>query len=96
MGAIAATYADLVIVTTDNPGFEDPEDICMAIMADLSQKYRYKFSHESDRKRAIELACAESQAKSIIAVLGKGPDTYQKIGDQCFYFSDTQVVQSLC
>ncbi|MFC1870729.1 UDP-N-acetylmuramoyl-L-alanyl-D-glutamate--2,6-diaminopimelate ligase [Candidatus Dependentiae bacterium] len=94
MGALAAQYADLIIITTDNPRHEDPEAIEQDILRGISQQDRKRVICEPDRKRAIEKAYALSRKGSIIALLGKGPDEYQLIGDQKIPFSERKILFS--
>lgn len=95
MGAIAAEYADQVIVTADNPAHEDIAAICAEIMAGVAVEHRVRCVIEPDRAQAIAHAYGSSRAGSIIVVLGKGPDAYQIIGNQRLQYSDTAVVNAL-
>jgi len=94
MGAIAARYADAIILTSDNPRYEDPFEIIDMIKEGVPSHERYKVSVEVDRKKAIVFACSMAQAGSVVAVLGKGPDHFQKIQGQTLYFNDSEVVCS--
>lgn len=95
MGALAAEFADSVVVTSDNPRSEDAgaiaEDICAGIAADLKNKVVI----ELDRHKAIEKAFALSDAGSVIAVLGKGPDCYQIIGSTKTDFNEVAILTAL-
>ncbi len=95
MGVIAATIADMVIVTSDNPRLEDPIVIAGDIVRDIPESLSHKIIQELDRKYAIEYACERSQQGSIIALLGKGPDEYQIIGTIKHYFSERAIVEQL-
>jgi len=92
MGNIAARYADIVIVTADNPRSEDAAAIAAQIMAGVADNDKVKVICELDRKSAIEKAYRLAQQESIILLLGKGPDEYQIIGKEKFYFSDKQTI----
>lgn len=93
MGKIASTFADTVILTSDNPRTEDPLKIMEDIAAGIEHKY--KVIYEVDRQNAINLAYKKSRAGSIIAILGKGTDEYQIVGSQKKYFSERQIIQAL-
>lgn len=95
MGAIVAEYADLIIITTDNPRHENPDKIVADIMQGIAMHDRDRVISEPDRKKAIENACAVSRKGSIIALLGKGPDEYQLIGDTKIPFSEREILSSL-
>ena len=95
MGASAVSYADTVIVTTDNPRSEDVATICADIMAGIHTMQSSKAQVIFDRKEAIEHAYALANPGTIIALLGKGRDEYQMIGTQKTFFSDIQTVQGL-
>ena len=96
MGGIAARYADSIILTSDNPRYEDPAMIVEDIKQGIDEKDSHKVSIELDRKVAIEKACTAALKHSIIAILGKGNDEYQIIGDKKHYFSERGIMKSLC
>lgn len=95
MGEIAATIADVVILTSDNPRLENPIDIVNDIRIGIPVSLDYKVQCILDRKDAIEYAYSQSSDGSIIALLGKGPDEYQMIGTTKHYFSEQQIIQQL-
>lgn len=95
MGAIASRYADIVILTMDNPRSEDPQAIIQDILAGISQDNLNKVNCILDRQRAIEQAYTYSKQSTIIALLGKGPDEYQIIGTTKIYFSESKILQFL-
>lgn len=95
MGKIVSEIADHVIVTSDNPRFEKAEDIARHIVAGIDASLQHKVLVELDRAQAIRYAYALSEKSSIILVLGKGPDEYQQIGKQKFFFSDKQTLATL-
>lgn len=92
MGNIAATHADIVIITADNPRSENAHDIAQQIMTGISKTDVSKVICELDRKSAIEKAYEVARPGSIILILGKGPDEYQIIGKEKFYFSDSKTI----
>ncbi len=95
MGALAAHYADEVIFTTDNPRSEDPAQIVQEMIEGVDQSLMYKISIELDRANAIKKAYSLSHEKSIIVLLGKGPDHYQIVFDQKIYFNEAEILKSL-
>ncbi len=95
MGAIVAQYADVIIITTDNPRHENPEAIVADIIRGIPAEQRDAVICEPDRKKAIERAYSFSHKGSIIALLGKGPDEYQLMGDQKIPFSERAVLYAL-
>ncbi len=95
LGFIAATYADLVLLTSDNPRFEDPQKIILDILGGIEKKDCAKVLIEIDRKKAIQKACIHAQTKSIIVLLGKGRDEYQLIKGKKYHFSEREIIQRL-
>ncbi len=94
MGAIAARYAQRIILTSDNPRSEDPQTIISEIMYGVDST-EGKVIQELDRAHAIKRAYEVSRPESIIAVLGKGPDEYQLVKGVKTFFSDVKTVLSL-
>ncbi len=88
MGEIASKYADQIILTTDNPRSEDAQKIAEEILSGIPIKEHHKVIIILDRAAAIKKAYELSYDKSLIALLGKGPDEYQEIGQNKFFFSD--------
>lgn len=95
MGAIAAEYADLIIITSDNPRSENPQTIAHEIMQGIACDKQSKVLCDLDREHAIIKAYAYSNAQSVIMLLGKGPDEYQLIGNQKIKFSEAGILKSL-
>lgn len=95
MGAIAARYADRVILTTDNPRSEDPEQIAADILAGIDDAQKDKVLIEFDREKAIKVAYQLSKKDGIIALLGKGPDEYQLVAGQKIPFSEKAIIKQL-
>ncbi len=90
MGEAAATRADRVFVTTDNPRGEPLERIVEDIVSGMSR--RDHVSIEPDRTRAIRTALAELEPGDVVAVLGKGHETYQEIAGRREPYSDRDAV----
>ena len=93
MGEIAAALSDTVIITSDNPRFEDPMKIIGDIRAGC-RRGRQVFV-EPDRKNAIALAYEKASAGDVILVAGKGHETVQLIGGREIPFSDRAVIEEL-
>lgn len=94
MGALAAQYADEIILTSDNPRAEDPNSIIADIESGIPLEDRSKVYKIVDRKEAIEYAYKKSREGSICALLGKGPDEYQIVGSIKSYFSEVDIIGS--
>lgn len=92
MGKIAQNYAKHIIVTSDNPRFEDPDLIIEDILRGISDKSKVEV--EINRKLAIKKAIDLYTKNSVILVLGKGDEEYQIIYDQKLAFNDKEVINS--
>jgi len=90
MGKIATELSDFVIVTSDNPRFEDPFIIIKDIEAGI-QKNNYKVIES--REEAIAYAIKNSEENSVILVAGKGHENYQEIKGVRNHFSDREVAE---
>lgn len=95
MGAIAAKYTDNIILTSDNPRFEDPNQIIDQIKKGIPKEYIDKVFVELDRETAIKKAYSLSNNKDIILLLGKGPDEYQITNGKKSYFSESEILRKL-
>jgi UDP-N-acetylmuramoyl-L-alanyl-D-glutamate--2,6-diaminopimelate ligase len=94
MGEIAATLADEVIVTSDNPRSEDPKSIIAAIVAGIPDHLRHRLVDvNADRGEAIRLAVARASAGDVVVVAGKGHETTQTIGTTVLPFDDRVVAR---
>ena len=93
MGRIAATLADEVILTSDNPRSEDPLSIIAEIRGTLPKKYAV-FT-EPDREAAIRLAYKKAAPGDTVLVAGKGHENTQISGGRAIPFSDAAVIESL-
>lgn len=87
MGAAAAEYGDFVIVTTDNPRFEEPEDIIHEILPGVENTGREHIAI-TDRREAIRYAIDLAQSGDTVLLMGKGHETYQEVRGVRSYFSD--------
>lgn len=88
----ALKFADKVILTSDNPRSENPNEILKDMQAGLDCESHYKIEIEPDRKLAIELAVKLAGENDIVAILGKGHETYQEIQGVRYDFDDRAVV----
>ncbi len=95
MGTIAAQFADIIILTSDNPRDEDPKKIIDDIAFGVPHDQQHKIIREVDREEAIKKAYAHSKAGTVIAILGKGTDEYQIIGTRKTPFSEANIIASL-
>jgi len=94
MGEIAENLADKVVVTSDNPRSEDPQQIIADILAGI--KRLKDVTVEVDRAKAIAMAVKMAQAKDVLVVAGKGHETYQILKDKTIDFDDrVEVAQAL-
>lgn len=90
MGRVAATAADEVIVTSDNPRHEDPESIIEAVAAGTKDGTA-RVHREPDRARAIRLALEHARPGDVVLLAGKGHETVQITGDTKVPFDDRRV-----
>ena len=95
MGTIAASYADFIVLTSDNPRSEDPSVIIQAIQKGIPEDKQHAVYIELDRSQAIHYAYAQSRANSIIALLGKGCEDYQVIGNTKIPFCEATIIKQL-
>ena len=90
MGEIAERLSDKVVVTSDNPRSEDPEQIIFDIMAGIKSVDTDKIFVESDRGKAIELLKKISNEKDVLIIAGKGHEDYQILKDKTIHFDDKE------
>ncbi|MGD8786581.1 MAG: UDP-N-acetylmuramoyl-L-alanyl-D-glutamate--2,6-diaminopimelate ligase [Phycisphaerales bacterium] len=93
MARVAGRLADMVIVTSDNPRTENPNDIINDIVDGFDEPDSQIVLIEPNRKRAIELAIESAGKDDIILIAGKGHETYQIIGTQKFDFDDREIAR---
>lgn len=93
MGAIAENLADKVIVTSDNPRSEDPQQIITDILAGF--KSTTNVVVEPDRELAIKEAYKLANANDVIIVAGKGHEDYQILADKTIHFDDREKVREI-
>ena len=91
MGQVASNMSDYTIVTSDNPRNENPEMIIDDIVRGNNSK---NITRITDRRSAIEYALSIAKENDIVAILGKGAETYQEINGVKLHFSDYEVVDN--
>jgi UDP-N-acetylmuramoyl-L-alanyl-D-glutamate--2,6-diaminopimelate ligase len=92
MGRVAATGADVVVLTSDNPRSEEPEEIARAVLAGLRDGPA-SVVVELDRRAAIRDALRAAKPGDVVVIAGKGHETGQTIGEQTIPFDDRVVVR---
>ena len=95
MAQEAVKQSDRVIITSDNPRFEEPQDIINDMLAGLDQKQMKKVVSIVDRKEAIRTACMMAQKGDVILIAGKGHEDYQEIKGVKHHFDDREVVREI-
>lgn len=90
MGEAAGSLSDVVILTSDNPRTEDPEQI-LADAAKGIEKTGKPFRKIADRRAAIHEAINEARPADLVLITGKGHEDYQIIGREVFHFDDKEV-----
>jgi UDP-N-acetylmuramoyl-L-alanyl-D-glutamate--2,6-diaminopimelate ligase len=91
MAKVVELLADFIIVTSDNPRTEKPQNIIGDIVVGFENPCSPKIKIEQDRKKAVALAVKSAQKDDIVLIAGKGHENYQIIGKQKFDFSDKTV-----
>ncbi|MDD5496795.1 MAG: UDP-N-acetylmuramoyl-L-alanyl-D-glutamate--2,6-diaminopimelate ligase, partial [Candidatus Omnitrophica bacterium] len=94
MGKVACKFSDKVIITSDNPRFENPKKIIGEIEKGVNGLYS-NYEIVQDRRSAIRAALKTASSGDIVVVAGKGHEGYQIIGDRRLPFDDCKVVQEL-
>lgn len=95
MAKVAEERSDLVIVTSDNPRTEDPNQIINDIVTGFSHSAPNPPRIESDRAKAIALAIELANPDDVVLIAGKGHEDYQIIGKEKFFFSDFETARKL-
>lgn len=94
MGAIAAKYSDLAIVTSDNPRTEEPMRIIEDILPGMSGCSK-PYVVECDRIRAIKYAVDNAEPGDVILLAGKGHEDYQEIGHTKIHMDEREIVADI-
>lgn len=92
MAQEAVKQSDKVIITSDNPRFEDPQAIINDMLAGLNAQQMQKVISIVDRKEAVKTACMMAQKGDVILVAGKGHENYQEIKGVKHHFDDHEVL----
>lgn len=93
MAQEAAKQSDKVIITSDNPRFEEPQDIIDDMLAGLDAAQMKKVIAIADRREAIKTACMLAKKNDVILIAGKGHEDYQEIKGVKHHFDDKEEVQ---
>ena len=95
MAREAVKQSDKVIITSDNPRFEEPQAIINDMLAGLNAQQMKKVISIVDRKEAIRTACMMAQKGDVILIAGKGHEDYQEIKGVKHHFDDKEVVREI-
>ena len=95
MAREAVNLSDRVILTSDNPRFENPNDILNDMVAGLDAEQRRKALLQVDRREAIRMATQFAQPGDVILIAGKGHEDYQEIEGVKHHFDDKEEVEKL-
>jgi len=95
MAQEAVKQSDKVIITSDNPRFEEPQDIINDMLAGLDSKQMKKVVSIVDRKEAIRTACIMAEKGDVILVAGKGHEDYQEVKGVKHHFDDKEVLKEV-
>ena len=95
MAQEAVKQSDKVIITSDNPRFEEPQDIINDMLAGLNAQQMKKVLSIADRREAIRTAAMLAQKGDVILIAGKGHEDYQEIKGVKHHFDDKEVVREI-
>lgn len=95
MAQEAVNHSDRVVITSDNPRFEEPQDIINDMLAGLDQEQMKKVVAITDRKEAIRAACMMAKPGDVVLVAGKGHENYQEIKGVKHHFDDHEVIRDI-
>ena len=93
MAAVAEKYADVIVVTDDNPRDEDPGRIRCQVIAGFSDAGLEKVKEIGGREEAIVYAIGQAAAGDVVLIAGKGHEDYQLVGGERFAFDDREVAR---
>ena len=94
MAREAVKQSDKVIITSDNPRFEEPQDIINDMLAGLDDEQMKKVIAIADRRQAIKTACLLAQKGDVILIAGKGHEDYQDVKGVKHHFDDKEEVKA--
>ena len=95
MAQEAVKQSDKVIITSDNPRFEDPQAIINDMLEGLNPQQLKRVISIVDRKEAIRTACMMAEKGDVILVAGKGHEDYQEIQGVKHHFDDKEILQEI-
>ena len=95
MAQEAVKQSDKVIITSDNPRYEEPQAIINDMLAGLDNRQMKKVISIVDRREAIRTACMLAQKGDVILIAGKGHEDYQEIQGVKHHFDDKEVVRDI-
>ena len=95
MAAMAANLSDKVVLTSDNPRFEDPEAILADMEQGLNDEMRTRTVKIADRREALKTACGIAQPGDVVLVAGKGHENYQEIKGVKHHFDDKEEIEAI-
>ncbi len=95
MAQEAVKQSDRVIITSDNPRFEEPQEIINDMLAGLDNQQMKKVISIADRREAIRTACMMAEKGDVILIAGKGHEDYQEIKGVKHHFDDKEVVREM-
>lgn len=95
MAQEAVNHSDRVVITSDNPRFEEPQAIIDDMLAGLDKEQMRKVVAIADRKEAIRAACMMAKSGDVVLVAGKGHENYQEIKGVKHHFDDHEVIREI-
>lgn len=95
MAKVASEICDEIMVTSDNPRFENPESIIQEVMAGFSQWDSERISYCIDRQDAIRKVLGSATSSDLVLIAGKGDESYQEIKGEKIPYSDRDVILSV-
>ncbi len=93
MASIAARLSDKVVITSDNPRFEEPQDIINDMLAGITEEQKPHTISIVDRKEAIRAAAMAAKPGDVILIAGKGHEDYQIVKGVKHHFDDRETVR---
>ena len=93
MGKTASEMSDFIFITSDNPRFEDPNQIILDVEVGVKKIGKKNYKVVADREEAIKEAVLMADKGDIVLLAGKGHETYQIIGAEKIHFNDAEIAQ---
>lgn len=95
MAQESVKQSDKVVITSDNPRFEEPQDIINDMLAGLTKEDMRKVISIADRREALRTACMLAQPGDVVLIAGKGHENYQEVKGVKHHFDDKEVVKDI-